>query len=153
MARLVRSWATRWTIPWPVLAVLVGLTAVAWVQGLRLAADRSARLQPVRIEVVVPDATGTATVARAARFANLDLGPFPPERVGLFQILPARPLVRWIEDAGRAPSHRWLVVPLDGLPAGLYAVCSVDPDATAGPVEMDRPLEELVEVGRFRVID
>lgn len=149
MARLVRSLP----VPWPLLLALVGLALIAWVQGLRIAAERSDALQPRRIATVQPRPDARDDVRSDAGFVNVDLGRFPPERVGLYQILPARPLVRWIEPADRDPSRRWLVVPLGGLPAGTYAVCAVDPDADAGPVEMDRPLEELVEIGRFRVVD
>lgn len=149
MARLVRSFP----VPWPLLVALVGLALVAWIQGLRLAAERSDALQPRRIATVQPHPDARDSVRTGAHFVNVDLGRFPPERVGLVQILPARPLVRWIEPVERDPSRRWLVIPLGGLPAGIYALCAVDPDATAGPVEMDRPLEELVEIGRFRVVD
>ena len=149
MARLVRSLP----VPWPVIVILVGLALVAWVQGLRSAAERSAQLQPRRVVTIVPSAAATDSVHADAAFVNVDLGRFPPPRVGLYQILPARPLVRWIEPADVDPARRWLVVPLGGLPPGTYAVCAVDPDADAGPVEMDRPLEELDELGRFRVVD
>lgn len=149
MARLVRSIP----VAWPFLLVLVALAAAAWIQGLRMAADRSERLRPVRVAPLVLDADGTATVSTAARFATVDLGDDPPPRLGLYQILPARPLVRWIEDAGADRPYRQLVVPLEGLPPGTYALCAVDAAATAGPVEMDRPEEELVEVGRFRVVE
>jgi len=147
MARLVRSWP----VPWPVLAILVILAGASWIQGLRMAADRSARLQPIRTEILSLDPTGETTVARGERFALIDLGENPPARVGLYQILPARPLVRWIEVPDMATSRRSLILPLEGLPSGVYAVCAVDPDAQAGPVEMDRPLDELDERGRFRV--
>lgn len=147
MARLVRSWP----IPWPVLAVLVILAVASWIQGLRMAADRSARLQPARAIMLSLDAPEEPTVSQKARFVEIDLGDVPPARLGLYQILPARPLVRWIEPAGADPTRRTLVVPLEGLPPGLYALCAVDPDAEAGPVEMDRPLEDLDERGRFRV--
>ena len=81
---------------------------------------------------------------------TFDLGATAPARVALYQILPERPLIRWIEAAG-STSRRWLTIPLRGLPPGVYAVCAVDPAATAGPVEMDRPTEELRELGRFEV--
>jgi len=143
LARLVRSIA----VPWPLLLILVGLTAAAWIQGLRAAAQRHEALQPAR-STMVPD---TLEAGRAeGGFVTFDLGATPPARVALYQILPERPLIRWIEEA-EPSSRRWLTIPLRGLPIGVYAVCAVDPAATAGPVEMDRPTEELQELGRFEI--
>lgn len=143
MARLVRSVP----VPWPLLLILVGLTAAAWIQGLRAAAQRHETLQPAR-SAMLPHAPDPLESERG--FVTFDLGEAPPPRVALYQILPERPLIRWIEAAG-APTRRWLTIPLRGLPAGIYAVCAVDPSAEAGPVEMDRPTEELRELGRFEV--
>ena len=143
MARLVRSVP----VPWPLLLILVGLTAAAWIQGLRAAAQRHETLQPAG-SVMLPADTGPVGPER--RFVTFDLGAAPPPRVALYQILPERPLIRWIE-AAEAPPRRWLTIPLRGLPAGVYAVCAVDPSAEAGPVEMDSPTEDLRELGRFEV--
>ena len=135
MPRTVRTLA----VPWPLLLILVVLALVAWIQGLRAASDRHARLQPERATALVTDG---AIVVAEDRFVVVDLGEAPPSRVALYQLLPSRPLIRWIEPAGAA-TRRHLVVPLDGLVPGDFAVCAVDPSATAGPTEMDHPADEL----------
>lgn len=137
-------------LPWALL--LLALAVVAWVQGLRAASVRQERLLPARASAgAVAPGDSVAVLPAGLRFAVVELPEPTPVRLALYQWMPSRTLVRWIEPIGGAHGERFLVVPLEGLQAGDYAVCVVDPSASAGPREMDRPAEELDVIARLRI--
>lgn len=138
--------------PWAIALLLFALAVVAWIQGLRAASVRQDRLQPARASagVVAPD-DSVAVLPPDLRFAVVELPTPVPARLGLYQWMPARTLVRWIETMPAPAPERFLVIPLEGLQPGDYAVCVVAPDASAGPREMDLPGQQLEVISRLRV--
>lgn len=146
------SWVRR-PVGVPRGLVVAGLLVLAasWTQGLRMARDRQDTLRPRRIVATIP--AGVADPVPVVRHSpgDLLLVRFPgagEDRVGLYQILPERTLVRWIED-GRGSTD--LVVPLAGLSPGRYAITRHGDDATATVRDMDRPPEELEILARFEL--
>ena len=139
-------------VPLGVALLLFALALVAWIQGLRTASVRQERLLPARASAgTIAPGDSVAVLAAGLRFAVVELPTPTPERLGLFQWMPSRTLVRWIESTALPAQAPYLVIPLEGLQAGDYAVCAVDRDALAGPREMDRPAEELQVIARLRV--
>lgn len=137
---------------WGIASLLLALAAVAWIQGLRAASVRQDRLQPARASAgLVAPGDSVAVLPPGLRFALVELPAPVPARLGLYQWMPARSLVRWIEPMPAPARERFLVIPLEGLQPGDYAVCAVAPDASAGPREMDLPGEQLEVVARLRV--
>src|SRR5690606_39135903 len=113
---------------------------------------RHERLQPARASRgSIAPGDSVAVLAPGLRFALVELGDAVPERVALYQWLPSRTLVRWVESPSEARADEFLVIPLEGLQPGDYAVCAVDAAATARPREMDLPPEDLVVIARMRV--
>jgi hypothetical protein len=139
-------------VPLSVVLVLLVVAAVGRIQGLRAASVRHARLQPARASTgTLAPGDSVAVLAHGLRFAVVALGDPPPARVALLQWMPARTLVRWIEEPVRDAATPQLVIPLEGLQPGDYAVCVAADAFAAGPREMDRPPDDLDVITRFRV--
>ena len=141
------------SIPAPLLGLLLALVAVFALQGWRVAADRHQTLQPRRAAAVLTlgDGRSEAQVEReTGAFLLVEPGTSPPPRLGLYELLAERPLVRWIEEP-RSRSRQTLIVPLRGLQPGHFALCAVDSQASAGPREMDQPAEQLDVRARFEL--
>lgn len=142
-------------IPWPIVVGLVGLCAIGWVQGLRTAALRSESLEPGRAGVLLPlqgdPGEEITEISATERFLLLDTEATGAGRLALYEWLPGRPLLRWLEDAS-SPRPRWVVIPLEGLEDSEFAVCEAIHDAAVGPREMDLPAERLDVVARFRLV-
>lgn len=143
---------TRNGVPWSVALLLLGLAAIAWIQGLRAASVRQERLLPARASAgTVAIGDSVAVLPTGLRFALVELPVPPPARLGLYQAMTARTLVRWIEPFPAPARERYLVISLEGLEPGDYLVCAVDAEERAGPREMDQPTEQLEVVARFRL--
>lgn len=146
--------ATRRVVQLPALVfvlMLVGL-ATFFGQGLRMARDRTARMQPHRAAATLRlPAVDTVEFSRAGqRFLVVELGPPLAGKIGLFHAFPERVVPRWVEPATaqRGP----LVIPLEGLEPGLYQLVELPPDARAEPQEMDAPSPNSRVLGEFRLL-
>ena len=137
---------SRIELPAPILFAWMVLTLVLMGQGLRLASERQQGFEPsrpatletgVRLDV----AAGTGDVAY--------LDP-PTDRLAIYQELPERRLLRWIET--EAPRSTVLLIPLEGLDPGDYLVCTAPGASAARAREMDRPTEALDVRARFRIL-
>jgi hypothetical protein len=141
-------------LPAPVFFAWLVLTVVLMVQGMRLAQDRQSDLEPRRLPVLV-DASGEApeTGHPLSLHAGHGFIAYTGERSGrlaLYQVLPERRLLRWIEDEGR--NQGALLIPITGLGAGDYELADAPESSGAATQEMDRPRETVPVRARFTVL-
>jgi len=133
-------------LPAPILLAWLVLTVVLMGQGLRLAKDRQGSLEPQRPEFLVE---GGQTEIPKGDVPLLYLADRPGQ-LALYQVLPERRLLRWIEDAGTRGGP--LLVPTTGLEPGEYEITDAPSRAGAASQEMDRPDETLPVRARFTVL-
>jgi hypothetical protein len=141
-------------LPAPIFFAWLVLTVVLMVQGTRLAQDRQETLEPRRVAVLAED---PETAPEGGHALSLHPGQGflvhrgdPPGRLALYQVLPERRLLRWIEDEGHNQGP--LLIPLTGLGPGDYAVADAPARSGAASHEMDRPEESLPVRARFTLL-
>jgi hypothetical protein len=141
-------------LPAPIFFAWLVLTVVLMVQGMRLAQERQESIEPMRVGVL-PEEPGIEleqdhSVSLHSGHGFVVYGAERPGRLALYQILPERRLLRWIEDEGtnRGP----LLIPIEGLGPGEYAVAGAPERSGAASQEMDRPDEALPARARFTVL-
>ena len=137
---------SRIDLPAPIFFAWIVLTLVLMGQGMRLAADRQAEREPSRIIVLTDD--GTVDLGAETR-EILYTGEYEG-RLAIFQELPERRLMRWVEIEPESASP--LLIPLAGLGAGDYVVADAPARGGAAEQEMDRPERTLSVRARFRVL-
>jgi len=145
-------------VPLPVFLMLCVGILILGVQGLRMARDRSARLQPAAVAGWIPVACEdladppTPRISRREGRRALILERACPEstRLALLQEFPERRVLRWLEPkASRGP----LILPLEGLEAGIYRLVAVDSETRSEAREMDAPPESAAARARFLLVD
>ncbi len=137
---------SRIELPVPILFAWMILTLILMGQGLRLASDRQAGFEPSRPPTLQTDAL-LDVAADTREIVFLDP---PTERLAIYQELPERHLMRWIEIKDARGSV--LLIPLEGLDPGNYLVCAAPEAPDARSQEMDRPAETLDVRARFRIL-
>lgn len=134
----------------PLLIHLVALAVLAllFVRGLQLARQKQQLLLPT---TAVADLVAGERVELPAeggpRYLLLSELPAGEQRWALYEILPARSILRWLSPWPAEASR--LLVPLGGLGSGEYVLVRAGEGAEAAPRELDRPPEELSVVARF----
>ena len=141
-------------LPAPVFFAWLVLTVVLMVQGMRLAQDRQSELEPRRLPVLA-DVSGESPEPEHPLSLHAGHGFIAytgerPGRLALYQVLPERRLLRWIEDEGR--NRGALLIPLPGLAAGDYVLADAPESSGAAAQEMDRPDETVPVRARFTVL-
>jgi hypothetical protein len=134
-----------------VLLLIVGFGAF-FAQGLRMARDRTERLQPERAVATLhlPAVEVLDFSKGQQRFLLVEFGTPVQGKVGLYQSFPERLLPRWVE--AEAARRGALVIPLEGLDEGAYRLVELPAESRAQPREMDAPLENLRVLGEFRLL-
>lgn len=133
-------------LPAPIVFAWMALTVVLMAQGLRLASERQSAVEPHRPAVLRP---GGEVEVRAGSGPILYLDE-TPGRLALYEVLPARNLLRWVQDS--PDSGGALLVPLEGLGAGSYALAAAPGHSGAATQEMDLPEQSLPVRARFRLL-
>ena len=136
---------SRIELPVPILFAWMVLTLTLMGQGLKLAADRQEGFEPSRPATLQ---TGALLEVDAGAREIVFLNP-PAERLAIYQELPERRLLRWIEIEDARSTV--LLIPLEGLDGGLYLVCVAPGSSDARDQEMDRPAAALEVRARFRI--
>lgn len=141
-------------LPAPVFFAWLVLTVVLMVQGVRLAEDRQTGLEPRRLPVLADvsggSVDGSHPLSLHAGHGFIAYTGERPGRLALYQVLPERRLLRWIEDEGR--NQGALLVPITGLGAGDYELADAPERSGAAAQEMDRPDETVPVRARFTVL-
>jgi hypothetical protein len=132
-------------LPTPIFFAWLVLTVVLMVQGMRLAQDRQETLEPFRPLVLAEGASvefpaGEGWILHPAG---------RPGRVAVYQVLPERRLLRWVEDEA---SDTPLLIPTAGFGPGEYLISDAPARSGAASQEMDRPAESLPVRARFEVL-
>lgn len=141
-------------LPAPVFFAWLVLTVVLMVQGMRLAQDRQSGLEPQRLPVLA-DVTGSPSASDHPLSLHAGHGFVAytgerPGRLALYQVLPERRLLRWVEDEGAGRGA--LLIPITGLGAGEYELADAPERSGAAAQEMDRPDETVPVRARFTVL-
>lgn len=138
---------SRIEVPLPLLFAGMALIVVLMVQGTRLAADRQSEREPGRVTQLQPGEM-LDLAAGAREFLYSDPG---PGRLAVYQELPERRLLRWVEDdePGRGQP---LLIPLQGLGPGEYLITTAPDRTSAADQEMDRPATPAPVRARFRIL-
>ena len=137
---------SRIELPLPILFAWMILTLILMGQGLRLASDRQDSFEPSRpttLQSGVP--LDVDPDIREIVFVDP-----PADRLAIYQELPQRRLLRWIETED--PHRSVLLIPLQGLDPGSYLVCAASVTSDTHTREMDRPAETLDVRARFRIL-
>ena len=137
---------SRIELPTPILFAWIVLTLVLMGQGMRLAADRQAEREPARPPVLLEGASLEVAPSEGA----IVFRDSSDARLAVFQELPERRLLRWVES--EAPGGEILLIPLDGLGPGDYVVADAPARTGAAEQEMDRPDATLSPRARFTVL-
>lgn len=133
-------------LPAPIFFAWLVLTVVLMVQGMRLAQDRQESLEPHRPAAL---ADGEQVEIRPGQeFVVYEGG--RAGRLALYEVLPERRLLRWIEDEGTNEGP--LLIPTTGLGPGEYALADAPARSGAAAQEMDRPDETLPVRARLVVL-
>ena len=135
---------SRIELPVPILFAWMILTLVLMGQGYRLASDRQEGFEPSRPATLQ---AGTPLDVDADTREIVFLDP-RADRLAIYQELPERRLMRWIEIQDARSSV--LLIPLEGLDPGTYLVCAAPVSSGSHTREMDRPAEALDVRARFR---
>lgn len=138
---------SRIEIPLPILFAWMVLTLVLMGQGMRLAADRQSEREPVRVSSIETGAVNSVL----AGTRELVFPKPGPGRLALYQVLPERELLRWVEEVD-ADSAMSLLIPLAGLGPGEYLLREAPLAVSAADQEMDRPHRAPPERVRFRIL-
>jgi hypothetical protein len=137
---------TRIDLPAPIFFAWIVLTLVLMGQGMRLAADRQTEREPSRLTVLLADEVLELDAdTREVLYDGERAG-----RLAIFQELPERRLMRWVEIEPGPGSP--LLIPISGLGPGDYVVADAPARGGAAEQEMDRPETTLSVRARFRVL-
>jgi hypothetical protein len=137
---------SRIELPAPILFAWLVLTLVLMGQGIRLARQDQVTLEPQRPVVLAEG----GQVELPGSFGPLLYEGSRPGRLALYEVLPERRLLRWVEDPGSESGP--LLIPLEGLGAGDYVLADAPGQAGAAGQEMDRPDQTLPARARFTVL-
>jgi hypothetical protein len=137
---------SRIELPAPIFFAWIVLTLVLMGQGMRLAADRQAETEPVRPRVLIEG----ASLEVSASVGSIVFRGAEGSRLAVFQELPERRLLRWVESG--PSSGEILLIPLVGLGPGEYVVADAPERSGAAEQEMDRPEASLTPRARFTVL-
>jgi hypothetical protein len=137
---------SRIELPAPIFYAWLVLTLVLMGQGIRLARQNQEDVEPHRPVVLaeggqieLPEAFGPVLYEGSR-----------PGRLALYEVLPERRLLRWVEDPGAESGP--LLIPLEGLGAGDYVLADAPGETGAAGQEMDRPDRTLPARARFTVL-